>query len=341
MTAHLSVRAYSPPMRRVFLLLVTLVSISMAAVPSSRVAGRVMFDNAPLPGCTVRLQSATMSRTVVTDVEGRYAFPGVAEGEYEIDFELDGLKPAQQRVLVRDEPVVVPVQELESAEIVLACGYCIDEPPADPYGPPLCSDDRMNSTLIESAEKGDASAVELLRSRFETADTYGQRHLIARTLLRRTSNDAKFWNELISYAEIAVRFPRVNDELSPEYLEWCAERGLVGEQHWDVASHALELSAADPRSHPLLLRALATNDITLLFAALEGLAKQQDFDSLSLIDEALARMPEDERAMLATMLIYFADERADAVAMKYLDPDGSAVYQQQRSEMRRTEGKPR
>lgn len=226
-------------------------------------------------------------------------------------------------------------------EIVLACGAsCSDHSPSNPYDLPLCSEYELNTALIESAAKGDASSIALLRSRHETADTYSERHRIAGALLRTSSDDAKFWNELVSHAEIAVRFPHVDYEMSPEYLEWCAKRGIAPDEYWYMAFHALEMAGADPRSRPLLLRALASNDGTLLIAAVEGLGKQRHFASLPLIERAFARVPEDA-AMLAMYLARFADERADALAMKYLGESDLEAYREWRSAAQHPAGDPR
>ena len=135
-------------MRRALPLLVILASISMAAAePLARVTGQVTNDG-PLPGSLVRLQSATMSRVTVSDAEGRYAFQGVVQGEYELVFALAGFVTAQQRVVVQGESLVVPTQELRLSEItetfVVSCvavTYCTDEAPSDRLALPPCSDD--------------------------------------------------------------------------------------------------------------------------------------------------------------------------------------------------------
>ncbi|MFL6248202.1 MAG: hypothetical protein ACJ74H_19415 [Thermoanaerobaculia bacterium] len=222
------------------------------------------------------------------------------------------------------------VPNVITEDIVLACGAsCTDDAPATASDLPRCGDYELNSALIESSERGDASSIALLRSRYETADTYGERHRIAAALLR-TPADAKFWDELVADAEIAVRFPHIDEELSRQYLEWCAERQVAPEEHWYVGLDALERAAHDRRARPLLLRALATNDNSLVLIAIEALGKQRDFDSLPLIEKAIARVPE-QSAMLAVYLAQFGDERADAIAMKYLDESDLATYREWRS----------
>jgi hypothetical protein len=332
-TAWQSPWDYSRCVRRALFLLVLLTSISMAAAePLSAVTGQINDEESPLPGCTVRLRSVTMTRTTVSDAEGRYAFQGVVHGEYELDFELSGYVSAQQRVAVLSPSVAVPTQKLRLAELtedlVISCSLasCTDEAPSDRLALPRCSDYELNTALIESAAKGDASSVNLLEARYENADTYRERHRLAGALLRKTPNDAKLWNELVTHARIVVRFPMKDQNLSPEYFQWCAEHGLAPEEYRDTAFQALEMAGADPRSRPLLLEALATNDASLVVAAIEGLGKQKDFASLSLIEDAIARADTDYREILAKYLTAFDDERADTVAMKYLRSENDIEF---------------
>jgi hypothetical protein len=331
-------------MRRTLLLLgALLTAAAMHAATLSTVRGTVTTDSTPLPGCTVRLESKTLTRLAVSDADGRYGFAGVPTGEYEISFELESLLPAQQRVLVREETVAVPTQELrveEVPEITFACGrICEDEPPADRFESPQCSDYELNDVLIESAARGDASSLQLLRNRYETAHTYTETHQLARALIGK-SDDAKIWDDLMQRAEVAVRFPESGDAPSPEFLAWCAEQNVDPDRYWSAAYGALEVVASDPRSHALLLRALATGQDTLMFPVIFGLAHQHDVDSLPLIDIAISGT-EYGHEMLASILAEFRDERADVVAMKYLE-DQSDIdqYREMRSAAEDAERQP-
>jgi hypothetical protein len=177
--------------------------------------------------------------------------------------------------------------------------------------------------LIESARQGDASSVALLQSRYASADTYRERHRLGGALLRMTGNDAEIWNELVSHAEVAVRFPHVSDENTPEFLRHCAELGVDPDSYWSMAQDAFYIAGRDPRSHALLLRALATDDDVLVYAAIEGLARQQDLESLPLIERAVLRFHVDktDSTGLAFALCWFQDERADAVAMRLIEDE--------------------
>ena len=321
-------------MRLTLLLLLCVLSLPMAAGPLSAVEGRVTIDGDPLPGCTVRLESPALTRTAVSDGEGRYRIAGVAEGEYEIHFELEGgAEPEQQRVLVRGELTTVPVQDLRLVvpeTIVFTCGSaCSDQPPADRFDRPLCSDYELHDALMESARQGDASSVALLRSRYATADTFSERHRLSGALLGR-GNDAEIWNELVSHAGIALRFPHVGDEHSAEFLQHCAERGVDPDEYWWMGHDALEVAGKDPRSRALLRDALATDDDNLVSAAILGLAVQGDLESLPLIESAIRRFV--RRDFLVDQLSLFQSERADAVAMKFLeDEEGLVRYREARA----------
>jgi len=321
--------SYPSLMRRALLLLLSVLSLPMMAVPLSAVEGRVTIGGGPLPGCTVRLESPALTRTEVSDGEGRYRFAGVAEGEYEIHFELEGgAAPEQQSVLVRGELTTVPDQDLSFVvpeTIEFTCGRaCSDNPPADRFDRPLCSDYELNNALMESARQGDASSVALLRSRYATADTYSERHRLAGALLRR-GNDSEIWNELVSHAGTALRFPYVNGEPSPEFLQHCAERGVDPDEYRWMGQGALEVAGKDPRSRALLRGALATDDDGLVYAAVLGLAAQGDLESLPLIESAIRRFSDNSRDVLVDLLASFQSERAAAVAMKFLEGEEALV----------------
>jgi hypothetical protein len=320
-------------MRAMFALLLTLVAMSMAAEPLSTVRGQVTTDDAPLPGCTVRLQSATQSRVAVTNAQGHYDFAGVPAGEYEIEFDLEGFGNGSQRVLVRESEVTVPTEELAmtvtSETITLACGRpCSTEAPDGRFDFPLCSEYELHSVWMEAAERGDASSVSLLQSRYATADTERERHRIGGALLRKIKDDSAIWNALVRDSEIVLRFPSSGDEPSEEFLQYCAERNLDPERTWNLSYDALCTIQNDPRSQAILVRALEKDEEMLLWTAIEGLAMQHDLASLPLIEKAIARNP--DKPALWSGLVYFLDERADAIAMQHLEGEDAASYWEER-----------
>src|SRR5579862_5967665 len=52
--------------------------------------GRVRYGGVPVPGATVTLSQGSTELTTVTDSQGLYEFPKVAEGSWKINIELRG-----------------------------------------------------------------------------------------------------------------------------------------------------------------------------------------------------------------------------------------------------------
>jgi Carboxypeptidase regulatory-like domain len=318
-------------MRSAVVLLLMLAAANLASAQAI-VEGVATADDAPLPGCTVDLVSKTLTRSTTTNSDGEYRFDGVAEGEYEVVFDLAGVESAKQRLLVRGDAVTVPPQDLRfvTTETITLDSPCFDEPPAGRLDRPRCSDYELHTALIDSWKRGDSSSLQLLHARYATADTYAERHRLAEVLLRNIPDDTAIWNELLSQADIAVRFPDNGNEPSPEYLQWAAERNVDPNAYWWMARGALQVAGKDPRSHALLVHALATDDEDLVYDAISSFAAQHDLDALPLIDSAIARNS-GNRESLAMALSAFFDGRADAVAMKYVEETSMEQYDELRS----------
>ena len=62
--------------------------------------GRVRYDGVPVPGATVTLTQVGTELTTVTDSQGLYEFPKVAEGTWKISIELRGFAPMQGSVTI-------------------------------------------------------------------------------------------------------------------------------------------------------------------------------------------------------------------------------------------------
>jgi hypothetical protein len=219
----------------------------------------------------------------------------------------------------------VPAQDVRVVEedIVLDCGSpCIDRPPMDRYDRPRCSEYEFHDALSEAAGRGDASSIELLLDRYATAETLTERNRLGGMLLGKIDDDSAIWNELVSLAEIVERFP---DDASPVFQEWCAAHAIADpDGYWTLALNALDVISTDRRSRPLLLRALATDDFTLRFFAIDGLGRQHALDTLPLIESAIDQLPEEQRSSAALDLVLFRDERADALARKYFEDEADA-----------------
>ena len=198
---------------------------------------------------------------------------------------------------------------------------CRDEAPETPYEIPSCTDYELHSALIASAETGDASAIALLRKRYDLVDTHSERHRIAAALLKFTPGDTAIWSDVYTEAELAVRFAVVDGDVPEEFEEWCAARGLEPYEHDGVLYDALALVATDARALPLLRKGLETQDSNIAYIVVAGLSSQHQVDSLPAIDKLIERFPDDAR-WLAMMLKEFEPGQADAIALKYLDDAG-------------------
>jgi hypothetical protein len=307
--------------------------VLVLALAAGSVQGIATTDRFPLPGCTVTLSSPAGMISAVTDVEGRYRFDSVEPGSYELLFELDGLESVQRRIEVGEganeqEPAELPVVVTEQIAFMCSIPTCQDDTPASVWELPACSDHELDSALIESMERGDRSALELLRSRYPRAQTYAEKHTIARSLLRRVPDDRVYWNELFEHARNAVRFKTGDPDHSGEFVQWCRERGYEPDAYDSMAYGAFTIVAEDPRSRALLREALAVPDDSLLAAAITGFAVQRDSSALPLIDRAVQRYRESggESTWIVWGLIAYGTAEADQLAFRYLDDDGREEY---------------
>ncbi|HET8798931.1 MAG TPA: carboxypeptidase-like regulatory domain-containing protein, partial [Thermoanaerobaculia bacterium] len=277
---------------RTLLVMLLLAATSVAGGEATyTVRGTVVFDSAPVPGCTVTLRRGEVKRSVVADAEGRYAFEGVEQGSYKVEFDLTGFDQSFRWIDVTGDHAVPP-QPLEPIEISFSCSLraCSDEPPETMYDEVWCRDYDLDQSLIRALEGADRSAARLLEERFARASTYGERFLIAGALLRRVPDDAAYWNALAQPAADALRFAYQNDDPPAALAEWCQQHRIEPHAHRAVLLHAFELASEDERSRPLLLRALETSDIDLLVAAISAFALRHDESVLPTIQKVFARL---------------------------------------------------
>src|SRR6187549_1131682 len=83
-------------------------------------SGRVASaDNLPLPGVIVTVSSDALqgTRTATTDINGVYALPGLAPGQYVVRFELDKMTSVDRRVGVGLGALSVLDQQLTLAPV--------------------------------------------------------------------------------------------------------------------------------------------------------------------------------------------------------------------------------
>jgi hypothetical protein len=290
---------------RMAMVILALVLASPAA--GEIVEGSVRFDGGPLPGCTITLTSPLRTYTAVSDEKGEFRFADVRAGRYEMRYELPGLEPVQQPVDVW-RTTIVPAQEMEPFSVVCTITLCSEVPPATIFDAPLCADVALHTTLIESLEGGDRSALALIRQRYETADSYHEQHRLAGVLLEHLPEETAIRNELVKRATPALRSSDLFFKVR------------------SMAVSALYTLAEDPRAGALLDEALQSSDAEVVGAAVFGLAWHRRTAALPAIAAALERIGVPEAAQAAFALALFGSEEADTLAFKYIAEDERETY---------------
>ena len=207
---------------------------------------------------------------------------------------------------------------------------CIDEP-ATEWDDPSCDDYRLDTALIEAAARNDRSAINLLQRRHEQMVNFRERFRIAGALLHRVPDDSAIWRELEKYAAEAVRFAPDGDDPNPDFQAFCAEHGYDTGSYYSMTIDAFATILGDPRSRPILVKALATKDLTLVQGAILGFAEQHDESGLPLIEKRFAEIG-DVPSHLVFNLSYFRSEAADRLAAKYLSDDDVEEFERVRHE---------
>jgi hypothetical protein len=222
---------------------------------------------------------------------------------------------------------LLAILEINDPQVTLSCTASIEfcrKSPATPWDLPSCDEYDFNTALLESAARGDRSAVELLRQRYATTFTYAERFRIGGALLGRDRDDSAIWNELLPHAENAVNFAAHKEKLDA----YCAEHGYDSSAYEEMSLGALAAMMTDRRARPLLLRALASGADELTSIGVLGLAMQSDETALPQIDTALQQFPGN-----AIYLACFKSAAADRVAAKYMRDEADRVdYERARSE---------
>jgi hypothetical protein len=265
----------------------------------------VIDDNEPLPGCVIRLGARAET---ITDAGGRYTFSDVPPGRYDVDFELLGFKGVRQHVTVGPRDVILPPQPLEIAptNCAITIKWCRDTPPVSPWDDPLCADVEEHNAL---RDRGDFAS---LRTRHLTTTSIPERVRLAGMLLRRVSGDGDLWNEVAGYADLAVLHPAVDGQPSRSFVRWSEQRNADPFIAWRVVESALMWAGQDPRSRPMLMKALESRDAYTVYFAIHGFATQQDEAALPAIARALQRFP--DRTLFTTALAPFRSPEARALA---------------------------
>lgn len=237
------------------------------------------------------------------------------------------LRPQSADLAVMLFIALLAVLEVNDPQVSLSCTASVEfcrKSPSTPWDLPPCDEYDFNTALLESAGRGDRSAIELLRQRYATTITYAERSRIAGSLLGRLRDDSAIWNELLPHAENAVNFAGHKEKLDA----YCAEHGYDSSAHEEMSLGALTAMMTDRRARPLLLRALASGADELASIGVLGLAVQRDETALPQIETALQQFPGN-----AIYLACFKSAAADRIAAKYIGNEADrADYERVRSE---------
>ncbi len=79
---------------------VMMVPMLSGAAVASEYRGRVSFGTIPVPGATVTVSQGTITHSAITDGQGFYFFPDLAEGTWKLAIVLFGFEPLQQDVTI-------------------------------------------------------------------------------------------------------------------------------------------------------------------------------------------------------------------------------------------------
>ncbi|HKO00625.1 MAG TPA: HEAT repeat domain-containing protein [Thermoanaerobaculia bacterium] len=220
---------------------------------------------------------------------------------------------------------------MEAEEILtLGCSVACAPDPQTKWDYPDCEEYAFNDVLIRALEGGDRSAGELLASRYATTFTLPERHRITAALSRNGKDIAANWEELAADAANAVHLRSVAGD-DTKLIAYCRERGCDPLTYYNqTAMHALGLAMADPRSRPLLLEALETDDKWLISTAVSGFGEQRDESALPLIEQRLERLPKDDRTVAWALLTY-GSENADRLALRNLSEEDGIDYRNTRA----------
>src|SRR5579875_3364282 len=75
-------------------------ALAATTLQAAEYHGRVQYGGVPVPGATVTLTQGTAEFSTVTDSQGVFEFPKVAEGNWKISIELRGFAPTHDSVTI-------------------------------------------------------------------------------------------------------------------------------------------------------------------------------------------------------------------------------------------------
>ncbi|HKO57880.1 MAG TPA: hypothetical protein VJ276_18580 [Thermoanaerobaculia bacterium] len=220
----------------------------------------------------------------------------------------------------------------ETMTITVTCDGppCTNEAPRTQWDFALCLDYELDTALIEAAERGDRSAVELLQRRHASAVSWNERARIGGALLGKVADDSAIWKELETHAESYVRFSEKDETTRAKLEAFCKEHGYEDPDAYSLAAwDSFAAASRDRRARPLLLRAVESGERDVVSNGIISLAAQHDESALLAIEAAIRRS--DSPVDLASLLVFYESEAVDRLALQFItDEYGRERYFAQR-----------
>ena len=97
---------------------------------ASEYRGLVIFGDAPLPGASITVTQGGKKFMTVTDEEGKYSFPDLADGAWKVDVEMSGFVKIDQEITVAPSmPVIRLDMKLLPVDQMIAQTKIVEPPP--------------------------------------------------------------------------------------------------------------------------------------------------------------------------------------------------------------------
>ena len=101
--------------------------------------GQVTFNGVPVPGATVTVVQTDKTFTSITDQEGLYSFPQLAEGSFTVQVEMLGFSTIKQEVNTETSVFELKMLPVEEIHAEVAHGGIIEQRTEVNAAPPSAS----------------------------------------------------------------------------------------------------------------------------------------------------------------------------------------------------------
>ena len=195
----------------------------------------------------------------------------------------------------------------------------------------------------------DLEAIPELETQFTRSTDPDMKESLADALIRLGQNHGPYWDYMIGRANQALKDPpptvfafdangKTLPRFPPQLIRWAAQHHMTTKQAAKISAFddpllilGLALSQ-DPRTLPILRRALNTNNVLITASAAKGLAALHDNASIPVIIRDCQSTPKEAAVAIAQSLIYFDDPRAQHAADLYLPKAQAAELRTYRAE---------